>query len=238
MRRAIGLRHYRGRAALAGLAAILLAAACDANVILLQPEQAVTGDAITLEVKVTDPALAQRLGWSPGTGVPEATVHIRRDQTRDEQSFVTDEEGVLQLPDLPSSRYWVWVEKRLNGRSRARRPCWRAGASSVSVGAPHRRSSSAASSAVRWSSASSTITPPAAEVLNYNELQLPVLHRAAQRRGHDDLPRRQDRRERVQLPHRSGRVALQRDIDVAERAARVCGPRLSRRFRGMAPTTQ
>ncbi len=74
MRKAIGRRHYRGRAALAGVAAMVLAAACDANVILLQPEQAVTGDAITLEVVVTDPALAERLGWAPGTGVPDAMV--------------------------------------------------------------------------------------------------------------------------------------------------------------------
>jgi len=113
VRRTIGLRRERLPAALAGLAAILLAA-CDANVILLQPEQAVTGDAITLEVKVTDPALAERLGWAPGTGVPDAVVHVRRDERVEVQSFVTDEDGVLELPDLPSARYWVWVEKRFD----------------------------------------------------------------------------------------------------------------------------
>ncbi len=114
MRKAVGLRHCRGRAALAGLAAVVLASACDANVVLLQPEQSVTGDAITLEVKVTDPALAERLGWAPGAGVPQATVHIRRDERVEVQSFVTDEDGALALPDLPSARYWVWVEKRFD----------------------------------------------------------------------------------------------------------------------------
>lgn len=88
--------------------------ACDADVVLLQPEQAAADDAITLEVQVTDTALAARLGWSPGTGVPGATVHIRRDETLDVHSFVTDERGALQLPDLPSARYWVWAEKRLD----------------------------------------------------------------------------------------------------------------------------
>ncbi len=97
-----------------GFTLAVLAAACDANVILLQPEQAVTGDAITLEVTVTDPALAERLGWAPGTGVPGATVHIRRDERVEVQSFVTDEDGALELPDLPSARYWVWVEKRFD----------------------------------------------------------------------------------------------------------------------------
>ncbi|MGM0386408.1 MAG: hypothetical protein ACQERF_10580 [Actinomycetota bacterium] len=67
-----------------------------------------------MEVRVADSALAGRLGWTAGTGAPGATVHIRRDQTRETQSFGTDEEGVLHLPDLPSSRYWVWVEKRLD----------------------------------------------------------------------------------------------------------------------------
>lgn len=95
------------------LAALALTA-CDADVVLLQPEQAAADDAITLEVQVTDTALAARLGWSPGSGVPGATVHIRRDETLDVQSFVTGEDGALQLPDLPSARYWVWAEKRLD----------------------------------------------------------------------------------------------------------------------------
>jgi len=169
VRKAVGLRHYRGRAALAGVAAMVLAAACDANVILLQPEQAVTGDAITLEVKVTDPALAERLGWTPGSGVPEATVHIRRDQTLEGQSFVTDEAGVLQLPDLPSSRYWVWVEKRLQGPQ--------PGAPAVLAGGRLLRLSRGSTQEiqVRGQQRGSLVIsefyyhPPAAAVLNYGE---------------------------------------------------------------------
>ena len=113
MRRTIGVRQNRGLAALAGLSVILLVAACDANVILLQPEQAVTGDAVTLEIQVTDTALAHSLGWTPGTGVPGATVRVLRDHTPDIQSFVTDDEGAVEIPDLPSALYWVWVEARL-----------------------------------------------------------------------------------------------------------------------------
>jgi len=92
--------------------------ACDANVVLLQPEQAGTGDAITLEVRVTDTALAERLGWGAGTGVPSARVHVRRDETLDMRSFVANEDGVLHLPDLPSAKYWVWAEKGLDAPSR------------------------------------------------------------------------------------------------------------------------
>jgi hypothetical protein len=96
------------------LAALLFAGGCEANVVLLQPEQAATGDEITLEIQVMDEALAERLGWTPGTGVPGATVQIRRDETLEARSFVTDEDGVLELSDLPSARYWVWVEKRFD----------------------------------------------------------------------------------------------------------------------------
>jgi hypothetical protein len=101
--------------ALLGLVAglTLAVAACDANVVLLKPEQSATGDAITLEIRVTDTALAQRLGWIPDTGVPGATVHVLRDHTPGIQSFVTDDEGAVEVPDLPSALYWVWAEKRL-----------------------------------------------------------------------------------------------------------------------------
>jgi len=96
-------------------AALSLAlAGCKADVVLLQPEQAATGDAITLEVRVMDPGLAERLGWSPGAGVPGATVRIRRDEEVEVRSYATDEEGSLELTDLPAARYWVWVERRFD----------------------------------------------------------------------------------------------------------------------------
>jgi len=110
----IRLRQYRARATLPCLAALLLVAACDANVILLQPEQAAIGDAVTLEIQVTDTALAQSLGWTSGTGVPGATVHVLRDHTPEIRSFVTDDEGAVEIPDQPSALYWVWAEARLS----------------------------------------------------------------------------------------------------------------------------
>ncbi|MDP2958553.1 MAG: DUF4876 domain-containing protein [Longimicrobiales bacterium] len=94
--------------------AAFLLTACDADVVLLEPEKADASDAVTLTVQVSDSNLARRLGWSPGTGVPGATVRIRQDERSDVQSFVTDDQGVLRLDDLPSALYWIWVEKQLD----------------------------------------------------------------------------------------------------------------------------
>jgi hypothetical protein len=92
----------------------LVLAACEANMVLIPPEQAPAGDAVTLQVQVTDTALAQSLGWSAGAGVPGATVHVLRDHSPDLRSFSTDEDGIVEIADLPSARYWVWAQRRFD----------------------------------------------------------------------------------------------------------------------------
>ncbi|MGM0386667.1 MAG: hypothetical protein ACQERF_11910 [Actinomycetota bacterium] len=82
--------------------------------VLLQPEQATESDAVTLAVQVTDTALAASLGWTPGTGVPAAIIHVHRDRAPDLRSFRTDEDGVVEIGDLPSARYWVWAQRRFD----------------------------------------------------------------------------------------------------------------------------
>jgi hypothetical protein len=99
----------------AGLSAALALAlaGCEANMVVFPPE-AGTGDPVTLEVRVMDPDLAERLGWAPGAGVPGATVHVRREATLQFLAFETDEDGVVELSDVPSGQYWVWTERRFD----------------------------------------------------------------------------------------------------------------------------
>lgn len=103
-------------AALAATALVMLPA-CDADVVLLQPEKAPAGDAITVKAQVSDTGLARRLGWTPGAGVPGALLRIRRDGDDAESSAVTDETGERMLPDLPAAVYWITAEKDLTGAS-------------------------------------------------------------------------------------------------------------------------
>jgi hypothetical protein len=98
----------------AGFPAMLAVAvaACEANMVVFPPDD--TGEVVTLEVRVTDPDLAERLGWAPGAGVPGATVHARLEGMIGFHSFETDEDGVAELADVPSGRYWVWAERRFD----------------------------------------------------------------------------------------------------------------------------
>ncbi|MGH9371267.1 MAG: hypothetical protein ACRD15_07035 [Vicinamibacterales bacterium] len=93
--------------------AVLLLTACEPSVALLDPEASDESDSVALSVVVGDPLLAERLGVAPGSGVPGATVHLRRNETPGVQSFDTDASGELRLADVPSALYWIWAEKWL-----------------------------------------------------------------------------------------------------------------------------
>ncbi len=88
-------------------------AACDPDVVLLQPEEPRVGDAITVKAQVSDTSLARRLGWAPGTGVPGALLRVRRDESDATSSGVANPAGSLAFPGLPAALYWIAVEKDL-----------------------------------------------------------------------------------------------------------------------------
>lgn len=97
--------------ALIPLATVAFLIACEPDVELLKPEGPPVSDATTIQMRVSDSALAERLGWSVGAGVPETNVYVRRDQVRDGESYLTDQAGNLELADIPSGRYWISAEK-------------------------------------------------------------------------------------------------------------------------------
>jgi hypothetical protein len=99
----------------AALSAVpILAAACQPDVVLLDPDDIDGTGEIAISVVVTDPALAELMGVSPGTGVAGADVRMRRAGTTDILTFTADSAGGLALRDVPAARYWTWTEKQLD----------------------------------------------------------------------------------------------------------------------------
>jgi hypothetical protein len=100
-------------ASLAGAAvAVILVAACDARIQLVEPRAAASGPAV-LTVVAADTALARRAGWD--SGVPGVTVYLRQDQDPNVRTFETDAAGQVVLGQLPEANYWLWAEKRPSG---------------------------------------------------------------------------------------------------------------------------
>lgn len=94
----------------------IIVAACGSDRTLVDPD----GDdreGIVIRVLAKDAALATSLGWE--AGIPGAAVHVRQDATPDILTFRTDSTGQV-ITDLPTAKYWVWVERRLNDAERGR----------------------------------------------------------------------------------------------------------------------